>query len=330
MSAPVLTCRLFLPEKSMEVALFLVLPVFAVIAAGYAGARTKLISHTGVDGLDTYVFTFAMPALLFRNLANTEFPSALPWGLWVSYYGAMLTVWAAGSLIALYILRRPKADAVMLGFGCGQGNTIMLGLPIILTGLGEEAGTPVFLILAFHGIILFTIATFLLELTRERVDGHQPGFGSILKDGLLNTVRNPVIIGIACGVIYGQLGVPLPGVLDTVLEMLARSAIPCALFVLGAMLTRYSVHRSVGAASITAFFKLIVHPALVFSMTQFVFAMESLWVAAATLLAAMPTGVYSSILANRYQAAPGAASSTVVLSAGVSLITLTVLLGWFL
>ena len=51
---------------------------------------------------------------------------------------------------------------------------------------------------------------------------------------------------------------------------------------------------------------------------------------AATLLAAMPTGVYSSILANRYQAAPGAASSTVVLSTGVSLLTLTVLLGWFL
>lgn len=314
----------------MPVALSLVLPIFGVIALGYAGARSKLISHAGVDGLDTYVFTFAMPLLLFRNLAHTEFPAALPWGLWISYYGAMLAVWAAGSLIALFILRRPAADAVMLGFGCGQGNTIMLGLPIILTGFGQEAGTPVFLILAFHGIILFTIATFLLELTRTREDEERPSFAAILKEGLLNTAKNPVIIGIAAGVIYGQLGVPLPAVIDAALEMVARSAIPCALFVLGAMLTRYSIRRSVGAASITTFFKLVAHPALVFVMTQYVFELEPLWVTAATLLAAMPTGVYSSILANRYRAAPGAASSTVVLSTGVSLLTLTVLIGWFL
>ena len=44
----------------------------------------------------------------------------------------------------------------------------------------------------------------------------------------------------------------------------------------------------------------------------------------------MPTGVYSSILANRYGAAPGAASSAVVLSTAASLVTLTVLLGFFL
>jgi malonate transporter len=314
----------------MEVALSLVLPIFGIILFGYAGARLKLISQSGVDGLDTYVFTFAMPVLLFRSLANTEFPASLPWGLWVSYYGAMLTAWALGSFVAYFILRRPAPDTIMLGFGSGQGNTIMLGLPIILTGFGPEAGIPVFLILAFHGIILFTIATFLLELTRARDGAEKPHLVAIIKEGLINTLRNPVIIGIGCGVIYGQLGVPLPAIADTALEMIARSAIPCALFVLGAMLTRYSIRRSVGAAAVTSFFKLIVHPALVFLLTHFVFGLEPLWVTAATLLAAMPTGVYSSILANRYQAAPGAASSAVVLSTALSLVTLTVLLGWFL
>lgn len=314
----------------MDVALTLVLPIFGIIAFGYAGARSKLMSHAAVDGLDTYVFTFAMPALLFRNLAHTEFPSALPWGLWISYYGAMLAVWAAGSLIALFVLRRSAPDAVMLGFGCGQGNTIMLGLPIILTGFGPEAGTPVFLVLAFHGIILFTIATFLLELTRARDGETKPSLAAIAREGLMGTVRNPVIIGLGAGVIYGQIGVPLPEVVDISLDMVARSAIPCALFVLGAMLTRYSLRRSVGAASVTTIFKLVVHPALVFVLTQYVFGLEPLWVTAATLLAGMPTGVYSSILANRYRAAPGAASSTVVLSTGVSLVTLTILLGYFL
>jgi hypothetical protein len=314
----------------MEVALGLVLPIFGVIGLGYVAVRSKLLGAGAIDGLDAYVFTFAMPVLLFRNLAHTEFPATLPWGLWLSYYGAMLAVWAAGSLVAFFLLRRPPSDAVILGFGCGQGNTIMLGLPIILTGFGPEAGTPVFLILAFHGIILFTIATFLLELTRVREGEAQPSFQAILKEGLINTAKNPVIIGIAGGVIYGQLGMPLPTVVDSSLEMVARSAIPCALFVLGGMLTRYSIRRSVGAASMTSLFKLVAHPALVFVLAHFVFGLEPLWVAAATILAGMPTGVYSSILANRYGAAPGAASSAVVLSTAASLVTLTVLLGFFL
>jgi predicted permease len=44
----------------------------------------------------------------------------------------------------------------------------------------------------------------------------------------------------------------------------------------------------------------------------------------------MPTGVYSSILANRYQAAPGASSSAVLMATGMSLITITILLKIFL
>jgi len=314
----------------MFVALSLVLPIFFVIGVGYGAVRTGLLTDRAIDGIDTYVFSFAMPALLFRSLATTELPTALPWGLWLSYYIAMLGVWAFGSLVARYVMGRPFGDAVLVGFGGGQGNTIMLGVPIILTGFGEEAGPPLFFLLAFHGLILITLATFLMELDRGRQEGLRPSTGEVVKAGLLGSVRNPVILGLGFGVIYGQSGLALPGVIDTALEMLGRTAIPCALFVLGAMLTRYHIRRSVGAASWTSSLKLIVHPLCVWLLATYVFALPPLWVIVATVLAAMPTGVYSSILANRYQAAPGAVSSTVVMGTGLSLVTITILLSFFL
>ncbi len=271
-----------------------------------------------------------MPVLLFRNLAHTEFPATLPWGLWISYYGAMLAVWAAGSLVALYVLRRPAKDSVMLGFGCGQGNTIMLGLPIILTGFGPEAGTPVFLILAFHGIILFAIATFLLELTRVREGEAQPRFRAIFKEGLLNTAKNPVIIGIAGGVIYGQLVVlPLDG-----RRQLARNG-----GALGDPLCAFRAGRHADALRHPAFDRRGVddEPLQARRASGAGVCAGAIRVRAGAALGrggddpcrSMPTGVYSSILANRYGAAPGAASSAVVLSTAASLITLTVLLGFF-
>jgi predicted permease len=313
----------------MEVALSLVLPIFGVIGLGYLAVRAGLMSDAAIDGLDVYVFTFGIPSLLFRNLSLTELPSSLPWGLWISYYGAMLAIWAVGSLIARFVMGRSSADAVILGFGGGQGNVAMLGIPVVLTGFGDEAGVPLFLLLAFHGLILITTATFLLELTRAQT-GAPVGARRILIQGFRASATNPIVIGLGAGLIWGQTGLALPSAIDRTVEMISLSAIPCALFVLGGTLTRYRIRRSIGAASMAVSFKLIVHPALVFALTHYVFALDRLSVAVATVLAGMPTGVYSSILANRYQAAPGAASSAVMMATGLSLVTLTVLLKLFL
>ena len=313
----------------MDVAFNLVLPIFGLIAVGYASARLGIVSAAGIDGMDRYVFSLAVPALLFRALANTELPTELPWGLWLSFYLATLAVWAVGGALARFVLGRSFAESVMIGFGGCQGNTVMLGIPIVLTGLGELAGPPLFFILAFHGLLLFTLATFFLESARPRADGERRGMGQILFSGLRGTARNPVMLGLFGGLVYGQLGVAIPGPMDGILELMGRSAIPCALFVTGGVLTRYRVGDNLGTASFSAGFKLIVHPLLVFCLARFVFALPPLWIAVATVLASMPTGVYSSILANRYQVVPGAASSAVVFSTALSLVTLTLVLNCF-
>lgn len=307
----------------------LVLPIFFIIALGYFAGRTRFLSEEAIDGIDKYAFTFAIPALLFRALANTELPEALPWGLWLSYYGGVMIVWAIGGLLALTVLRRSPADSVIVGFGGGFSNTVMLGIPIILTAYGEEAGVPLFFILAFHGLTLFTVATFLLETTKPR-DGATLSIGQILIESGRGMIKNPVIIALGSGIAFGQTGVAIPGPLDVTLEMLGRSAISCALFVLGATLVRYEIKRSIGAASLIAMVKLVLHPIVVFGLAMYVFTLPPLWIKVLVTMAAMPTGVYCFILANRYQAAPGAASSAVVLVTGLSLVTLTVVLNLFL
>ena len=317
----------------MGVAFPLVLPIFAIIAIGYAAARTGFLGRAAIDGLDRYVFTFAIPALLFRALAGTELPATLPWTLWLTYYGATLATWALGLVAVRLLAGRSLRDSIMIGFGCAQSNTVMVGIPIILSALGDAAGPPLFFIIGFHGLILITVATVGLEWAGSRDqsgDDERPartalrGFLSVLR----GTLCNPVILGLAGGVIYGQLGVAIPGPVDRMLELLGGSAIPCALFVIGAVLTRHRLGHSLGLAALVATLKLLAHPALVWLVATYVLALPLPWVQVATLLAAMPTGVYCSILANRYRAAPEVASSVVVLSTVASLVTITALLAW--
>lgn len=317
----------------MDVAYTLVLPVFGVVVFGYVAAKVGWFSAEATRGLDTFVFTFAIPALLFRALARTEIPDVLPWGLWGSYYGGILIVWAIGSLAAVFLLRRSAKDAVIIGFGGGFSNTVMLGIPIILTAFGDEASVPLFLILAFHGLTVFTIATFLLETTTaaERHDGAgRPDVRTIILDSLKGMAKNPVIIALGSGVIFGQTGLVLPAPVDSALETLGSAGIPCALFGLGATLSQYAIRRSIGAATQISLVKLVLHPLVVFALGAYVFALPILWLKVATVMAAVPSGVYTFILANRYQAAPGAASSAVVLATALSLVTLSAVLTWAL
>ncbi|MEQ9520764.1 MAG: AEC family transporter [Parvibaculum sp.] len=307
----------------------LVLPIFAIITLGYFAARTGFLAHAGVDGIDRYVFNFALPALLFRALANTELPAELPWGLWFSYYGGVLIVWAVGGVIARLVFKRTPADSVIIGFGGGFSNTVMLGIPIILTAYGEEASIPLFFILAFHGITVFTIATFLLETTKPR-EGAGLTFPQILRESGKGVVTNPIILALGAGIAFGQTGLGIPGPLDVTLEMLARTGIPCALFVLGATLVRYELKQSLDAATLIATIKLVAHPLVVLGLASFVFVLPPLWIKVAVTMAAMPTGVFCFVLANRYQAAPGAASSSILLATGFSLVTLTLILNYFL
>lgn len=313
----------------MGVAFDLVVPVFGIIAIGYGAARTGFLKYEAVNGINLYVFNFAMPALMFRSFATIEFPKEALWGLWLSYYLAMISVWTIGGLIGRFAQGRTLAESVVIGSGAAQSNTIMLGLPIILLALGDDAAPPLFFILVFHGPILITLLIFLLEAVMQPAGAEKSTMRKTLVAGALGTVRNPIVVSFVAGAAYGQSGLGLPGPADMIFEMLGRTGIPCALFVLGATLTRYQVRRSVGTALVTSTLKLLVHPLLVWLLAFYVFGLPPLWTAVGVILAGMPTGIYSSIMATRYDAAAGAASSTVLLSTAISLVTITVLLSLF-
>jgi predicted permease len=46
------------------------LPFFAIIGCGWLSRRLNLLPETAVSGMTIFVFTFALPALLFRSSAT--------------------------------------------------------------------------------------------------------------------------------------------------------------------------------------------------------------------------------------------------------------------
>jgi malonate transporter len=306
--------------RTMFTSLGVIAPVIAIIATGFLAALFGLFSAQQVATMNRIVFLIAAPALLFRNVVLTQIPELIPWGLFISYYGAMFICLAMSLIISLVVFaQRRQAERVIIAFGSCFSNTVMLGIPIILTAFGAAASLPLFLILAFHGLLVFSVGTFLLELsTRPQIDWRRLG-----PEFLRSMASQQIIIALLAGVIWNFTGIGLTPVVDQFLELLGQAAIPLALLAVGGLLARTPFRASLSGAAYMSVFKLVLMPLMVFASARYLFDLPPIWVASITVLSAMPTGVFTSVFASRYQAAEQEASSAIALSSVAGIVTIS-------
>ena len=309
----------------MTAVLDIVVPLFGIGVLGYLAARQGWFSSHASEGLARLVFDWAVPLMLLRVFATTPLPDRFPWDLLAAFYVPAACVYGLGMLVARKAFDRTFPEQIVTGFSCAFGNSVLVGLPLVLLTFGEAASVPFFILLSVHGLGYFTITTVLLESSRNRARSIPTLVLSTAK-GLL---RNPLILGLASGLILNRLHIELPRPVDTITGYMQQAVLPCALFSLGAALFSYGFAGRLSQAVFVVAAKTIVFPALVWMVAVHVFALPTLSAMMATLLAATPSGVNTYLFAQRYEAAPRLATTAVFLSHVVSVLTLTALLLMF-
>jgi predicted permease len=301
----------------MEIILEIIVPVFGIVGIGYAAARLGWFRPEATKGLSSFVFDFAIPAMLFRTMATTELPHQIEWAYLVSYFGGGYGAWLIGSLASYLVFRRGGAEPAIAGMTGGFSNTVMLGVPLVLTALGDQATLPLFLIIAFHSWQLLSVVT----IQAEAGLGAGQDMRSLPVNVIKGLVRNPIIIALLGGVLYNIAGLPLPHVVDTLTGTLGRAALPCAVFAMGASLAGYRIAGSVGEAGVGVVLKLVLHPILVWVLATHVFAVDPLWRDVAVILASLPVGINVYLMAQRYQAGIAPTVTAVLISTALSVLT---------
>lgn len=292
--------------------LSIVAPVFGLMALGFAAQLTGLVSARTGEGLSEYVFAVAVPALIFKTLTAADLPSQQPWGYWLAYFGAVIVVWTAGTLLARRVFGVDPVEGVVAGFCSSQANTVFVGVPLILEAYGPAGAVPLFLLIAIHLPLMVTAAMLLAE-------GRSARLGRVGRQLL----GNPILLGIATSVAFKTLALPVPGPVKSIVDMLGSSASPCALFAMGMALRRYGLGAQATLASSITVLKLVVHPLLVFLLARFVFPMPPVWAGVAVLFAASPCGINAYLFAERYRTGVGIAAGSITLSTLLSVVTTT-------
>jgi malonate transporter len=294
----------------MLASLLIVLPVFGLIGIGTLARQSGLVGDKTGEGLSDFVFTLAVPCLLFRTLVRAEIPEVQPWGYWISYFVGVGVAWGIAMVAGRRFAGLKGTTAVVAGFSAGQSNTVLVGIPMILKAYGDEGAVPLFLLIAVHLPVTMTLATLLAE-------GRRTAPLAILK----RLAVHPIIIGILAGSVFRPVAGLIPAPLWQIVDLIAGAAIPCALISMGIALRRYGLEAGLAVPGFLSALKLIVHPLVVYLLATRVFHMPPAWSGVAVLFAACPCGINAYLFAERYGEGVGLASSAVALSTILGLAT---------
>lgn len=304
----------------MSAILEIIAPVFALILVGYGIARTPLWTPGATASFNKFVFYVALPALLFGKLGSGNAFDGVEPLIAAAYFGGSLLTMAIAILASRAVFRLPGEEHALIGMGAGFSNTVLLGLPLIVLTFGDAAIGPITTIIAFNSLLLTPATMLLIEVARGRATDRR--LGRMLLAPIPPMLRNPILVAIVCGVLWGTASLGIATPVERFIGLLSGAAGPCALFALGASLAEYRIARRLPETGTMIAFKLAVHPLVVWLLCAQVFALDALTTGVATMMAAIPVGATVFVVAHQYGSFVGPVSSAILISTGISAGTL--------
>ena len=303
------------------------LPIFLLAFAGYLFGRSKAFDSGQVTlGISNVAFYLFVPALLFRTTARIDLASLQFQALAVFFVPSVLL------LLAVVLFERRQqtsADAATVrALSMTFGNTVQIGIPVVVAAFGEVGLAIHATIIAVHALVMLTTATILIEWDRRdrQTVGRIASIVGVLLPMLKQTLIHPVILPVVAGFAWNFLKLPLTGAVDATLIILAQAAVPLCLVLIGLSMAHYGIKGVIKPALTVSAVKLLVQPLLVALVAFWLVPLAPTVAAVTVLCAALPVGANPLLFAQRYNVAERETTAAIVVSTVLYGGTVTLLL----
>ncbi|HUD93960.1 AEC family transporter [Sphingobium sp.] len=270
------------------------IPVFGLILLGYGCGRFDLLGDRAFEVLNRFVIAITLPVLTFRSIARMDPADLAQPSMMIAVVGGALATYAIGFAIEKG-LGRSGGEANIAGLCASFSNTGFVGLPIALLTFGTDTVAPVAVTMLLYSAVVFTVGVVMSEMAASHGDGMRAG---LMLAGR-SVARNPLILLSSLGVVWCLLRLPLTGPFDVLLSTLAQATAPCALTAIGIFIALPREKTAPGPIGRALVLKLGVHPLLTAGFILLLPPMPTLWAKMAVLMAAMPSGASSFVLAGK-------------------------------
>jgi predicted permease len=307
-------------ESALDPVLGAAFPVFALILCGVLAGRFRLINPGSSEALNRFVYTFALPAMLFMAVYRGSLDELLGSGSFLlAVTLATLGTALAGFAFSSFAWRARPAESVLRALNASFANTGYLGIPLVSVAYGEGAALPAALATVATNIVSFAVAIVCLELLAN------PRGGGIAR-ALAGVARSPLIWPIALAVLLVALQVKVPLPVERFATLLAAAAGPCALFAIGLFVSQLSIRQGLRSSWPSTVLKLVLHPLLMAALALYLLPVDPFWAKVGIVCASLPLGATAFVLAQRYRLLEAETSTGAVFSTAASVLTVSLVM----
>lgn len=279
------------------------------IAAGLLLKALKLVPENSHKGLNTWIIYMAIPSVALRYIPAIRWshdlllPAAMPFIVWT---GSWL-------VFKLYSLRFPIAPATRtaLTLTAGLGNTSFIGFPLIQAYYGHDAISIAVISDQLTFVLMSTVGAMMAMSTAS-------GKSLDIKSVLSKLIQFPPFVAFILALILPHF-VNISS-LNPLFEMIAATLVPLALFTVGIQLNVTGWQKEVKLLSLGLGYKLILAPALIFSIAIFLH-LKGIIPQIGIFEASMAPMITAAVIADQYKLDPKLANLMVGLGILLSFAT---------
>lgn len=296
-------------------------PIGFVILLGAMAGWTGALKPSDSGMLSGLALKFCLPALMFDAIARTTPRQLADWRLFVGIAVGFALVFGAALLAASRVSRRPLAAATMQAANGAAPDLAAIGVPIMLAVLGKAAVVPLVMGNIVMSFLLLPAALVLLAMGGggER----RAGRGALVGRAVLQAARNPLVWAPFAGILVVVFHLPFPHLLHKSLALIGEPLTGILLFAMGLFLVGQPFRIGPAVAWNTVV-KLVAQPALMWLLADLV-GVSAEGRRQMVLLGGLPTATVLALFALEYGTCQEETEATIVVSAVLSTLTLSVL-----
>lgn len=297
-------------------------PVFLIMVVGYFLKNIKLLDQSFVKTLNTFNYKVTLPILLFKDISESDFGAV--WDTSYVLFCFFCTLFCISSTWIITAKVYHKKDLIgEFVHASYRSSAAVLGIAFIQNIYGSAGMAPLMIIgtVPLYNVAAVIILSFTAPGNTSSASSFSGRF-DIIKKSVTDILKNPIILGIAAGMVVSLLQIDFPDIIDKTTGNLAVLATPLALIGLGAGFEGKKALAKIKPTLVCSFIKLMLWPMLFLPVAVFMgFTTQKL--VAILIMLASPTTVSCYIMAKNMKHEGILTSSVVVATTFLSSITLT-------
>ena len=226
------------------------LPIFFTMLLGLFFRRIGLMDEGFVKKMNQFVFVAALPALLFEDLSAVDFVEA--WDTRFVLFCFFATLLSIGLTVLLSFLLKDRSAQGEFVQASYRSSAAILGIAFIQNIYGDAGMAPLMIVgtVPLYNVMAVVVLSF-MKPDRGKLDR------KLLLKTLKGIVTNPILLGIAAGLAWSALRLPVPVILEKTVHNVAVLATPLGLKAMGGARELKKAPRQIRPAVAASLIKLV-------------------------------------------------------------------------